>query len=344
MRDVMPVGQAIKLGANVVYGINDTPVLPGDTSYDSKTIMDIAGRSALGMFVDEVAYESSHCFPNSDKVQVYIIQCTYAEDADTFQIHPALIRINMSYGHMRAADTINPVPTCANRCYCIADDITRLRRILFEFEKRVIYGLGAIYGPGDPKISVPMLRWGKGMLNLLVHERERLGGVIPQDVYDSCLNFEEHTVDIAKYIAGAPTSPYQAIPPVPADPNVANYIPANKTLLQEENAPVLSLSVPPWLATYIILGGAKFLIPSQQEAVALGFPPFPSVQTVPKNSIAHLASVPWEGTLIQERTSTSVYVIRNCQKCQVSSYNPASVLTAPLGSLASIPTGPPVTS
>lgn len=352
IRDVMPVTTAIKLGANVIYAINDSkPLSRSNDSYLDQTLLDIAERSLLGIALDEVVHESSTGFGNAQQVSINLIQCTYTQDMDTFQIHPALIRMNMSYGYMRAADTVNPVGTCAERCYQITDDITNLRRILFEFEKRVIYGLNATQpGSADTRISVPMLRWGKGMLSLLVKEREMLGGVIPKEVYESCWSWEKHIPSVQRYIPG-PT-PFQAVPPVPADINVADFIPSDKTLLREENAPFISWSVPPWLQTYIILGGAKFLIPSLQEALALGFPPFPSFQTVPTKSIACLASVPWEGTLIRERGSRAVYVIQNCAKRFIINptvfnnhhFNLASVLTAPTGSLASIPNGPDLTS
>ncbi len=348
IRDVMPVPMAVGLGANVVYAINDSPPLPIDrsfaTDFSGKTFMDIAQRSVLGIALDEVVHESSTCFPNTNQVQVTIIQCTYAKDLDTIQIHPALIRMNMSYGYMRAADTVNPVAVLPSRCHELSDYITQFRRLLFEFEWRVIPVLSAATA-ADQQVAVPMLRWGKGMLSLLIKERENLGGAIPKDVYDTEFSWEQHIVP-----PPAPT-PFHAIGPVPADIKVADFIPADKTLLSEENAPVIDrFSIPAWVETYIILGGAKFLVASRNVAIALGFPYFPPVQTVPTKSTALLAYIPWEGTLINEVSSPQIYLIQNGERHRVSQtvfnnhhFNPASVLTAPDGGLALIPLGADLT-
>lgn len=344
IRDVMPVARAVELGANVVYAINDSPPLPIDSSFLSnfsgKTFMDIAQRSVLGIALDEIVHESSTSFQKTNQVHVNVIQCTYAKDLDTIQIHPALIRINISYGYMRADDTVNSAATLPARRFELSDEITKLRRLLFEFEWRCIPELSG--GTANLQVAVPMLRWGKGMLQLLIHERENLGGAIPTDVYSSFVSWEQHIV------APPATNPFQAIGPVPADINVADFIPANRTLLREENAPFLS---PFWPETYIILGGAKFLVSSQQIAIALGLSPVPTIQTVPTSSIACLARIPWEGTLIKEVNSAQIFLIQNGQKCAVSQtafnnhhFDPASVLICPNGSLASIPSGPDLTS
>jgi hypothetical protein len=86
-------------------------------------------------------------------------------------VHPAFIRINMSYGYMRASDTVKPVAVRPGRCYQLADDITKFRRLLFHFEGRALT-------PEFQTASVPMLRWAKGMLKLLIMERDRLGGAV----------------------------------------------------------------------------------------------------------------------------------------------------------------------
>lgn len=347
IRDVMPISMAIQLGANVIYAINDSPALGAERLYaytytqNGKTFVDIAERALAGIAVDEVVHESSTCFTKPAQTQVTIIQCTFARDLDTVQVHPALIRINMSYGYMRAADTVNPVTTCPARCSQLSDSITMLRRVLFDFENRVIARFG--YSFTDPnldlQLSVPALRWGKGMLSLLIKERENLGGPIPQDIYDSSFSWEQHNLTLP-----APT-PFHAIGPVPADIHVADFIPGDKTLIGEAFGANAG-------RVYVILGGAKFLIKNTQELIALGFQPSATVHSVPPDSIAMLASIPWEGTLIKELSSPNIiYLIQNCAKRHVNQtafnnhhFNTASVLTAPDGSLASIPNGPDLTS
>jgi hypothetical protein len=305
IRDVMPVGIAARLGATAIYAVNDSPPLEADkTSYDNKNLLDIGLRALAGITVDEVVHEAETGVPNTAQVQVKEIRCTYAEDQDTVTVHPALIRINMSYGYMRAADTVKPVAVLPDRCYQLADDITKFRRILFDFEGRVNNT-----DLQDRQSSVPMLRWAKGMLYLLIEERMALVGATPPDVLNSWLNWEQHSWPVA-----AP-SPFSAINPVPEDHNVADFVPRDGTLLREEGTDPI----------YIILGGAKFQIPTPQALQAMGLSNRP-VQTVPrlcldssnpstcKSSIELLASVPWEGKLIKELSPPTVYWIQNGMK------------------------------
>jgi predicted acylesterase/phospholipase RssA len=341
IRDVMPVAIAAKLGATVIYAVNDSPPLEADTSYDDKSFLDISLRALTGIAVDEVVHEAETSVSNTGQVQVKEIRCTYAEDQDTVTVHPALIHINMSYGYMRAADTVKPVAVRPDRCYQLADDITKFRRLLFDFERRV-------NNPDrqDQQLSVPMLRWAKGMLYLLIEERMNLGGATPPNALSSWLNWEQHSWPVE-----AP-SPFSAIGPVPEDHNVADYVPRDGTLLQEEGADPI----------YVILGAAKFKIPTPQALQAMGLANRP-IQTVPrlcldpsspsncKSSIELLATVPWEGKLIKELTPSTVYWIQNGQKRAIANqtvfnnhgFSASAVLVAPDGSLASIPDGPQLT-
>jgi predicted acylesterase/phospholipase RssA len=341
IRDVMPVEIAAKLGATTIYAVNDSPPLGCDTSYDDKNLLDIGLRALTGIAVDEVVHEAETVVPNASQVQFKEIRCTYAEDDDTVMVHPALIRINMSYGYMRAADSVKPVAIIPDRCYQLADDITKFRRILFDFERRVNNT-----DVEDRKLSVPMLRWAKGMLYLLILERLNLGGAIPPDVLNSWLTWEQHSWPVA-----AP-SPFSAITPVPEDHNAADFIPQDGTLLREAGTDPI----------YVILGGAKFHIPTPEALLAMGLSSRP-IQTVPvgslgpgnpsacKPSAGLLASVPWEGKLIKELAAAAVYWIQNGMKRWIvdptamsnHGFSWASVLVAPDGSLASIPNGPQLT-
>jgi NTE family protein len=347
IRDVMPVAMAAELGATEIYAVNDSPPLGAVNANSVSNALDIAMRALTGIAIDEVAYEAAHSVKSSSAVNVTVIQSTFGLPNDAYTIHPALIRINMSYGYMCAADTVSPTLIRPDRTRQLANDITALRRILFQFERIAL-------GP-DTSINLPMLRWAKGILALLIKERSSLGGPIPPDVTSAPDNWEEH------YPWSPPTAtPFDAIGPVPAaDP--ASFVPGNNTLLQEQY-PVPEAEPAPIGTIYIVLGGAGFAIPDAQELAALGFQNAP-IQAIPAgaqfplgaqnplelHTTNYLPSIPIEGTLIKERDSTSVFLIRSGKKCFVSGtvfrlkrFNMATVLVAPAGGLASIPRGPNV--
>jgi hypothetical protein len=347
IRDVMPVAMAAELGATEIYAVNDSAPLGAVNSVSNA--LDIAMRALTGIAIDEVAYEAAHSVKSSSTVNVTLIQSTFGLPNDAYTIHPALIRINMSYGYMCAADSVSPARIRPDRSRQLANDITALRRILFQFERIAL-------GP-DTSINLPMLRWAKGILVLLIKERSSLGGPIsiPPDVTSAPGNWEQH------FPWSPPTAtPFDAIGPVPAaDP--ASFVPGNNTLLQEKY-PVPEAGPAPISTIYIILGGAGFAIPNAQELAALGLQNAP-IQAIPAgaqfplgaqnpvelHTTEFLPSIPFEGTLIKERGSDSVFLIRNGKKCFVSptvfverSFDAGAVLVAPAGGLSSIPNGPTV--
>jgi predicted acylesterase/phospholipase RssA len=346
IRDVMPVAKAAELGASEIYAVNDSPPLSAVNSDSVSNALDVALRALTGIAVDEVAYEAAHSVESSSAVKVTLIQSTFSLPNDAYTIHPALIRINMSYGYMRAADAVNPSRIRPNRSRQLAEDITALRRILFQFERIAA-------GP-DLSFNLPMLRWAKGILALLINERFSLGGPIPSpDVTSAPGNWEMH---FPWSPPGA--TPFDAIGPVPAaDP--ASFVPGNNTLLQERQ-PVNAGGPAPINTIYIVLGGAGFAIPNAQELALLGLQNAP-IQAVPAgaqfppgaqnpvelHTTQYLPSIPLEGTLIKERDSASVFLIKGGKKCFVSDtvfrlkkFKSAAVLVAPSGGLASIPRGP----
>jgi hypothetical protein len=347
IRDVMPVAIAAELGATQIYAVNDSPPLGAVSSVSNA--LDIAMRALTGRAIDEVAYEAAHSVKSSSTVNVTLIQSTFSLPNDAYTIHPALIRINMSYGYMCAADIVSPAPIRPDRSRQLANDITALRRILFQFESIAL-------GPST-SINLPMLRWAKGILALLIEERSSLGGAMqtPPNVTSAPDSWEEH------FPWSPPTAtPFDAIGPVPvADP--ASFVPGNNTLLQEKYPDPEAGPVP--LSTiYIVLGGAGFAIPNAQELAALGLQNAP-IQAIPAgaqfplgvqnpmelHTTQFLPSVPREGTLIKERDAVPVFLIRDGKKCFVSDivfrlkgYKMTAVLVAPAGGLGSIPKGPNV--
>ena len=344
IRDVMPVGMAAELGATEIFAVNDSPPLGPVNSVSNA--FDVAIRALEGVAIDEVVHEAATSVKTSNTVKVTLIQSTFGMPNDAYTIHPALIRINMSYGYMRAADTVNPTLVRPDRSYQLSDDITAFRRLLFQFE-----GIASYTDPAAQAINVPMLRWGKGILALLINERSSLGGPMQSDVTSAPSSWEHH------YPWSPPAAaPFDAMGPVPAaDP--ASFVPGNNTLLQEQY-PDYDLGPAPINTVYLILGGAGFAIPNAQELAALGLQntpiqPIPAGAMVPgsldRHTTEYLPSIPLEGTLIKERGSDSVFLISNGMKCFVSptvfrqgGFNASAVLVAPAGGLASIPDGPPL--
>jgi predicted acylesterase/phospholipase RssA len=342
IRDVMPVAMAAQLGAHYIFAINDSkgdPLTADTGSYDNSSFLEVALRSLASISQDEILHEARTGVPNSDAVQVTRIDASFEGPYDHLTIHPALIRMNMSYGYMRASDVVSPAPVRPDRSFQLSDDITQLRRLLFQLEVRVNNPDVA-----EQLVSVPMLRWGKGLLKLLVDERSQLGGEMPPDLQNEAFLFGW---EIHMWTPAA-ASPFHAIGPVPAHPIPGDFIPVNGTLLREENS----------TAIFLILAGAKFMIPwtlapnlnqaaSSAELTALGLQAAP-INAVPVGSTNLLPGIPREGTLIQERLSPDVFLIQNGTKRLVTGsvashgLNPASVLTAPTMSVASIPTGGPL--
>ena len=183
IRDVMPVAMAAQLGARQIFAVNDTTWLGSQSA--PTNFLDIAERALMGVAIDEVAYRCATAVTDP-AVTVWSIQCTYAEQNDGYTIHPAYIRINISYGYMRAADTVHPAPVRPERCYQLSDDIARMRRLIFQFE-------AAACTPPVSTITINtlQLRWAKGILGALIAERAALGGPMPQDVLDSWTTWEE---------------------------------------------------------------------------------------------------------------------------------------------------------
>jgi hypothetical protein len=70
--------------------------------------------------------------------------------------------------------------------------------------------------------------------------------------------------------------------------------------------------------TFVIFGGAKFWIPSPAEFEALGYDSA-NVKTVPNGGLASITSVPHDGTLLKERSTDPVFLIKGGKKFHISS-------------------------
>ena len=116
---------------------------------------------------------------------------------------------------------------------------------------------------------------------------------------------------------------------------VLDVIRPDGSLVREANGP----------AVYVIFGGAKFWVPN--PTVLQNYGGWAAVSIVADGTLAALAAIPRDGTVLKELSGAPVYVIRSGQKCWIP--NPtvlqkyggwSAVRSVPDGGLASIPNGP----
>jgi hypothetical protein len=110
----------------------------------------------------------------------------------------------------------------------------------------------------------------------------------------------------------------------------------DRSLLKEPSSPDV----------YVIYGGAKFYIPSQEEFSALGFS-WSDIRTVPNGFLANVSNVPRQGTVLRERSDSAVYTMSGPNRFLIPTpysfeamrYDLPGVLgIVPNGGLASFPT------
>jgi hypothetical protein len=97
---------------------------------------------------------------------------------------------------------------------------------------------------------------------------------------------------------------------------------------------------------HLVAGGAKFAVPSVTELGALGRNPR-EVRHVGAGSLAYIADVPANGTLLKERAEEQVYVIEDGKKRAITGapamdahgFSKDDVVTVPEGGLTRIPDG-----
>lgn len=121
-------------------------------------------------------------------------------------------------------------------------------------------------------------------------------------------------------------------------PTVPDYL-AEGALLKEASDP----------RVYLIFGGAKFWIPSEHAFAALGLS-WPSVRVVQDGSLAYIADIPGDGTLLKELSSDPVYVVINGLRHWITSpgdfdahgFSWDKLRVIPDGALIAIPDGGPL--
>ena len=96
---------------------------------------------------------------------------------------------------------------------------------------------------------------------------------------------------------------------------------------------------------WVMCGGARFLVPSEAELLAMGYT-WAQVQVVPTGTVAPIPTVPRDGTIFKERTPVEEYVVYSSRKYHVPPDDAFACMgldrrrlrTLPNGSAASVPT------
>jgi predicted acylesterase/phospholipase RssA len=192
VRDVLPIRAALDAGADQVFAVctSRAGVDPA-SSFDSKTILDIASRAAAEIMPDQIeSFETnppSQPWPNN----VLIIQPDFTVH-DAFIIDPGLIRINAFYGYMRAAELVDFARSSADQSLLLqlmqlSTQITQLRLEIWNTEFNAAGQRTPLEQVVDPQIMpVPspeqflQVRELKAQLKTLLETRAGLYGTSPQ--------------------------------------------------------------------------------------------------------------------------------------------------------------------
>lgn len=108
VRENLPIEAALNLGADNVVAINLSVRNAAVSSFDSKGVLDVVSRCVLDLMLDEPIQMQVDKAKASRKNFWFITPRVQVHD--TLMIHPGLIRINIDYGYMVAADTVADAP------------------------------------------------------------------------------------------------------------------------------------------------------------------------------------------------------------------------------------------
>ncbi len=189
-RDILPRQAAIDLQADTIFAVMaspaelDPPTLehpePKPESYAQKRMLDIALRSLIGVSLDEILRNEIR--PPANWNGTYRLVAPTVALHDMLTIDPGLIRINIDYGYMRAADTLDGIERQSEVAHQI-DRITLLRAQIWRKECE-LFGRPIPTAPSeDPQVPHPeqysQIRDLATTVVSLVEQRRAAGRALP---------------------------------------------------------------------------------------------------------------------------------------------------------------------
>jgi predicted acylesterase/phospholipase RssA len=218
VREMIPVREAVRLGASEVYAIYASPrVTPSLQSFDAGDwpLAGIGQRAIADLMVDEIGLDDGAPYLGwGPGVKVTIIRPTF-EVHDTLTIDPGLIDIAMDYGHLRASDVID-FGSSGSLAMTTSDAITKLRMECWDLE----YSVNGVQRPRPrgaldptdlhrpkPKYvsSVPdpfaldLVRAKKKAIFAAVQQRKGSGQAVPTGAQRWWLSWEKHRAGFTPY-------------------------------------------------------------------------------------------------------------------------------------------------
>jgi predicted acylesterase/phospholipase RssA len=161
-RDILPLQAAIDLQADTIFAVLASPIEldpptledpePTPQTYGQRTVLKIALRSLISIPLDEILRNEIR--PPANWNGTYRLIAPTVALHDMLTIDPGLIRINMDYGYMRAADTLDGFDRQSEVARQV-DRITLLRAQLWRKECE-LFGRPIPTAPSDdPEVPHP---------------------------------------------------------------------------------------------------------------------------------------------------------------------------------------------
>jgi predicted acylesterase/phospholipase RssA len=203
----VPIKAALDLGATEIFAILPDPPLSLDPSYDTKTFVDIWER-APDIMLDQ--QRRDQLFPrNGLGARLVKIIAPGVQVHGSRDIDPGLIRINSSYGYMKAYDNLSQQlePNARPVLMALSDLIAGKRRDIWNLEVKLGYEFfnrqsfisqnnsgGVQSEESTIKIDLPALRSLKNQLEGYVQCRRSIAAQsLPSDADSWWLSWEQHS-------------------------------------------------------------------------------------------------------------------------------------------------------
>jgi hypothetical protein len=202
----VPIKAALDLGATEIFAALPDPPLSLDSSYDTKTFVDIWER-APDIMLDQ--QRRDQLFPrNGLGAPVLNIIAPSTQVHGSRDIDPGLIRINSAYGYMKAYDNLSQQlePNARPLLIAMSDLIAGIRRDMWNLEVKIGYEFfnwqafnsqknsgGAQGEESAIKIDLPALRSLKNQLEGYVQCRSNIAAEsLPAGADTWWLSWEQH--------------------------------------------------------------------------------------------------------------------------------------------------------